>query len=125
MRIALLLALLALCTALCFAQSSTPIAYPFQSFGSYYAMEAQAVPTMTTVLTTKNLIFGGGWIECSGTQTITITDGNGKTPIPTVPWSGPQVIGLGIFSGSYISGGLSIAASATGCQYHMWWRQQS
>lgn len=106
-----------------YAQSSTPISCPSGLAANCFAMEAQAVPASPTVITTHALTFGGGWISCTGTQTITLTDGNSKALIPTVAWVGPQVISLNLFAGSYVSGGLTITASATGCTYHMWWRQ--
>lgn len=118
----LLLAFAALSLSLV-AQSSTPIHYPEDLFNNKLTMEAQAVPTTPTVITTRSLIFGGGWISCTGTQTITLTDGNSIAMIPTAPWAGPQVQSLNMFAGSYISGGFSISASATGCKYHAWWKQ--
>jgi hypothetical protein len=112
-----------LLTVSLFGQSATPIVSQPDTYSyANVVMEAQAVPTSPTVITTRNLRWGGGWISCTGSQAITMTDGNGINLIPAVPWSGPQVISLNLFAGSYISGGFSISASATGCAYHAFWK---
>lgn len=105
------------------AASATPIKYPQKEYNAYATMEAQAVPASPTVIIKGPAIFGGGWISCTGTQTITLTDGNSASWLPVIPWAGPQATSLNLFAGAYVSGSLSITASATGCIYSVWWRQ--
>jgi len=109
--------------ALFAAASATPIKYPQKEYNAYATMEAQAVPASPTVIIKGPAIFGGGWISCTGTQTITLTDGNGASWLPVIAWAGPQATSLNLFGGAYVSGNLSITASATGCIYSVWWRQ--
>lgn len=116
----------AVCLALCaslFAQSSTPTSYPTSLFGSYLTMEAQTVATSPAVITTRSLIFLGGWISCTGAQTITLTDGNAVNILPAVAVAANQIVSLNVMAGAYVSGGFSISASGTGCKYSAWWRQ--
>jgi hypothetical protein len=119
----ILIALLALSVLLC-GQSSTPIAYPGQSFARYATLEAQAVPASPAVVTTSNLIFGGGWIACNASaRTILFTDGNGTLILPTVAVTANQTVSLSILAGAYVSGGFSWSASGSGCTGHLWWKQ--
>lgn len=108
------------------AQSPSPIQYPVvgsSAFNTPMMQENQAVPTTPTVITTRSLILGGGWIECSTSRTITITDGNGVTVFPAIPITAPAIVSLTVWAGSFFSGGFSISASGSGCTYQMFWRQ--
>lgn len=121
-RIKLLILTFLSAVALYAAASATPINYPNGNYKTFNVMEAQSVPTSPTVVIATSAIFGGGWISCTGTQTITLSDANSASWLPVVPWAGPQATSLNLFAGAYVSGSLSITASATGCKYSMWWR---
>jgi hypothetical protein len=118
-----ILTLAALFAATMYGQSATPISYPNNSFISYIMMEAQAIPATPTVITTRKLIFGGGWISCSTAQTVTMTDGNAKNIMPAVALAANTTYGLAVIAGTYVSGGFSISASGAGCLYQAYWRQ--
>jgi hypothetical protein len=118
-----LLTALVISFSLC-AQSSTPISYPNAYLNTFEAMEAQSVPTSPTVITTRNLIFGGGWIACSTGQSIAMTDGNGvNIMLAGATLSANQAYSLNLFAGVYVSGGFSISAGGSGCKYSAWWRR--
>lgn len=119
----ILVAFLAIASTLA-AQSATPISYPAASMSSLIGMEAQAIPTSPTVVTTRNLVFGGGWISCgSSARTVTLTDGNSVNILPAVSIAANQIQSLSVIAGAYVSGGFSISASGSGCSYHAWWKQ--
>jgi hypothetical protein len=105
------------------AQSSTPTSYPTGTMNRWLTMENQAVPTSPTVVTTSNLILGGGWVECTSARTITITDGNSQNIFPAVSVSANSIVSLNTWAGAYVSGGFSISASGSSCTYHVFWRQ--
>lgn len=115
--------LLLFVAVLSFGQSATPIAYPNRDFSVYLTQEAQSVPTTPTVITTRNLIFGGGWISCTSARAITLTDGNSVSPFPAVSLSVNTFYSLSGLAGAYLSGGFSISADGSGCKYSAWWRQ--
>jgi len=106
------------------AQSATPVGYPNSSYISYMTMENQAVPTSPTAIATRSLILMGGWFTCGASgRTITLTDGNSKDVMTAVAVAANQIVGLNMIQGSYVSKGLTISASGTGCNYHLFWRQ--
>lgn len=121
-RIKLLILTLLSAVAIYAAASATPIIYPTGNYKTFSMMEAQAVPTSATVIIKGPAIFLEGWISCTSTQTITLVDANGASWLPVIPWAGPQATSLNLFAGAYISGSLSITASASGCIYHVAWR---
>jgi hypothetical protein len=73
------------------------------------------------------VIWGGGWIACTGAQTITITDGNGIVMGPPggISVSAGVAYSLNLFQGAIITGGFSVKSSGSGCNYHIWWRATS
>jgi hypothetical protein len=117
-----LIALLA-CALPVAAQSATPIEFPSYKT-TQKVQEAQSVPTTPTVITTSSLIFTGGWISCTTTRAITLTDGNAVDLLPAVSVAANQIVSLtSVIGGAYVSGGFSISASGSGCKYSAWWRQ--